>query len=564
MTRMRWLAGLALTLAASMTLAAQSAQELYQRGLVLEHANGDLTKAIAAYAEVTQAAGKDRPLAAKALRRMAAAQEKLGREVEAAEAYATLVRLYPEQRTEVAIARDRLAALRRKTSTGVASPSITLSAVPPVVHAFVETYCVVCHNARNKSAGLDLDELNRATVGEHATQWEKVARRLLARRDPPIGARRPDEPTYSSVVSKLHQALDASYAANRSLLPPERVTDSELATRLAAFLWNGPPDSPLLEAARRGDLQEPEALQRQVVRMLRDSRSVGLVDGFFAPWLSLDRIKPAQHDSSASPQTDAELLDSMATETRLFLHSQLREDRDAVEVWTANYTYVNERLGRHYGLPGISGREFRRMTWPTQDRGGLLGQAGPLTAQSMSGRTSPTKRGLYLLTRYMGLDAPQPPANVPPMQERPDGPASTLRDRLTAHRTSPGCANCHSMFDPLGLALENFDATGAWRLTDDGSPIDASGAFVDGRRFNGPAELRAGLLKYRDAYYHSVARQLMAYALHRRGKAGSVYDYEMPAVRKVVRDASGDSYRWSSILAGIVASAPFQMKNVIP
>ncbi len=173
-------------------------------------------------------------------------------------------------------------------------------------------------------------------------------------------------------------------------------------------------------------------------------------------------------------------------------------------------------------------------------------------------------RGLFVLTRFLGMDAPSPPANVPPLTERPANQAGTMRDRMMAHKTNPSCANCHAMFDPLGLALENFDATGGWRITDGGSPIDASGTFIDGTRFNGPAELRAGLLKYRDAYYTGVTQQLLAYALNRKGKAGRVYDYEMPAVRKIVRDASTNGYRWSSILAGIGASAPFQMKHVVP
>jgi hypothetical protein len=468
---MGWVLGLLFALSASIGLAAQSAQELYQRGLVQEHANGDLQQAIALYADVARTAGRDRALAAKALRRMAGSLEKLGRNAEAADAYAELVRAYPEQRAEVAIAQGRLTVLRRAIRAG---------------------------------------------------------------------------------------------SANRALLPVEPAPGAELAARLATFLWSGVPDASLLEAARRGDLHDPEKLHRQVLRMLRDPKSVALVDDFFAPWLSLDRLETARPDPSLYPHVDAELLQSMDTETRLFLHSQLRDDRDAVELWTADYTYVNERLGRHYGLSGISGKEFRRVAWPNANRAGLLGQAGPLTALSTASRTSPTVRGLYVLTRFLGMEAPSPPANVPPLAERPGNPEGTMRDRTMAHKVNPSCASCHSMFDPLGLALENFDATGAWRITDGGSPIDASGTFIDGTGFNGPAELRAGLMKYRDAYYSGVTQQLLAYALNRQGKAGRVYDYEMPAIRKVVRDASAHGYRWSSILAGLSASAPFQMKNLVP
>jgi hypothetical protein len=557
--------GLLLTLAVSNGLIAQSAQELYQRGLVQEHANGDLKQAIALYAQAAQTAGRDRALAAKALIRIGSSREKLGAEAEAESAYAGVVRAYPEQHAEVAIAQERLTAFHRATRAGAApARSASMSDVSSLTRPLVESYCAVCHHAGNRSGGLDLDSLSRREVGENPALWEKVTRRLRARRDPPVGAPRPDDATYRSVVSRLERALDAASAANRTLPPVERVPDSELAARLATMLWNGAADAPLIEAARRGDLHDPAALNRQVLRMLRDPRSVSLVDNFFAPWLSLEKLKTAQPDPSLYPQFDAELVEAMATETRLFLQSQLREDRDAVELWTANYTYVNERLGRHYGLSGISGTEFRRVTWLDTNRAGLLGQAGPLTALSVAARTSPTVRGLYVLTRFLGMDAPSPPASVPPLAEGPANRGATMRDRMIDHKNNPSCASCHGLFDPLGLALENFDAAGGWRITDGGSPIDASGAFIDGTRFNGPAELRAGLLKYRDAYYAGVTQQLLAYALKRGGKAGRVYDYEMPAVRKIVRDAAANGYRWSSILAGIGASAPFQMKNVVP
>ena len=253
----------------------------------------------------------------------------------------------------------------------------------------------------------------------------------------------------------------------------------------------------------------------------------------------------------------------MDTETRLFLESQLREDRDAVDIWTADYTYVNARLARYYGLSGITGLEFQRVRWPDGRRAGILGQAGILMALSTPVRTSPTTRGRFVLSRFLGVDPPNPPANVPALAERPPSPGA-MRNRLQVHKINPSCASCHSMFDPLGLALENFDPAGAWRTMDGGAPIDASGTFVDGTRFDGPAGLRAELLKYRDAYYTSVTQQLLAYALHRHGSAGQVYDYEMPAVRRIVREAASTGHRWSSILAGIAASTPFQMKNLVP
>ena len=565
MSRTHVFFGLLLALAFSAGLTAQSGQELLQRGLVEEQANGDLTKAIALYRQAAQASGRDRALAARALIRMAGAEEKLGLQAEASSSYAEVVRRYPEQRAEVAIAHGRLTVLRRTSPAGDATsvavdPADVSSATRPVL----DRYCGGCHSAARSIAGLDLDALNGAPVAEHLPHWEKVARRLRARVDPPRGLPRPDDATYRVVVSRLEGALDAAHAANRTTLPLERVSDAELAARMATFLWDGTPDAELLEAARGGELRDPDGLSRQVARMIRSPKSDSLVDRGFAEWFALDRLRRTVPDPSVFPQFDSDLRQAMETETRLFLQSQLREDRRAVELWTANYTYVNERLARHYGLPGVSGKEFVRVTWPATSRAGLLGQAGPLAGTSQSSRTSPTARGVYVLTRFLGLDAPNPPANVPALAERTSAPKGTLRDRMTAHKTNPACANCHALFDPLGLALENFDATGAWRTTDGGSPIDASGAFIDGTRFAGPAAFRAGLLRYRDAYYDGVARQLLAYALNRKGRGGRVYDYEMPAVRKIVRDAAASNYRWSAILSGIVASPPFQMKNLVP
>jgi len=456
--------GVVLTLVLSLVLVAQSAQELYQRGLVQEHADGNLKRAIELYTQAAQAAGKDRALAARAMIRKAGLQEKLG-EPAAEKTYNELLRAYPEQRTEVAVAQERLKALRRATTL----------------------------------------------------------------------------------------------IADNQVRPIERVPDAELAVRLATFLWNDVPDGQLAEIARRGELDDPGMLKRQVVRMLRDQRSDGLLDNFFAKWLSLDKLKTTRPD----PQVDRELLEAMGTETRLFVQSQLREDRDAVELWTAPYTFVNERLARHYDLPGISGKNFRRVARMNPNRAGLLGQASVLTALSTPSRTSPTARGKYVMNRFLGIDVPEPPANIPPLAEPPAITAGTMRERMTAHRTNPACASCHAMFDPLGFALENFDATGRWRTTDGGLPIDASGTFTDGTRFNGPVELREELLKRRDVYYANVTQQLLAYALSRK-KAGRVYDYEMPAVRQIVHDASADGYRWSSLIAGIAASGPFQAKDVVP
>jgi hypothetical protein len=468
MKRTGVLPGVLFMLATTIGLVAQSAQELYQRGLVEEQATGNLTKAIALYAQAAEGAGKDRALAARALLRMAGAQEKRGADAEAEKSYAALLGAYPEQRTEVTLAQQRLAALRR--------------------------------------------------------------------------AQRVDAAIQSAVVA-------------------DRAPDTELATRLSALIWSAAPDATLLEAARRGDLHDTALLRRQIVRMLRAQKSNALVDSFFVRWLSLDKLKTAR---AQYPLLDDELLQALQSEARLFLQSQLREDRDALELWTANYTYVNDRLAGHYGLSGISGKQFRRVTWPDTNRAGILGQAGLLTVLSFPERTSPTLRGTYVLNRFLGENVPQPPANVPPLEERLGNESAVMRGRMLAHRTHASCAACHVIFDPFGLALENFDAVGRWRTSDGGAPIDASSSLADGTKFSGPAEMRAALLKRRDAYYANVTEQLLSYALNRKGRSGRVYPYEMPAVRRIVREASADGYRWSSILAGIAASEPFQKKSIVP
>ncbi|HTG73708.1 MAG TPA: DUF1592 domain-containing protein [Terriglobia bacterium] len=549
--------GILLSLALSLALAAQNAQELYQRGLVQENANGNLNEAIKLYSQAAKTAGKDRALAAKALIRIANSEEKLGRQTEAANTYAEVVRSYPEQRAEVSVAQDRLNQLRRASSASSRKSQIAgLTDVSALTGPLFESYCTSCHNAANKAGGLDLGSLNAGNVSENTSMWENVLRRLRARRDPPANSPRPDDKTYRSVISRLEQALDGAYSASNPLNVGERVSDAEWASRIAALLWGSAPDASLLADARNGSLRDPAVLNRHVARMLRDPKSRSLVSNFLEPWLSLDQLKQTS--------MDPELLQSMETEARLFLESQLREDHGVLELWTATYTYLNDRLARHYGISGVSGKDFQRMAWRDKNRAGILGMSGPLAALSFPPRTSPTKRGIYVLTRFLGMDPSDPPANVPPMSDTSTAREQSTRDRLAAHKVNPSCANCHAPFDPLGLALENFDGLGQWRTTDGGTPIDASGAFIDGTRFNGPAELRAGLMKYNDAYYANVTQKLLAHALNRKGRAGRLYDYEMPSVRAIVRSAAAKDYRWSSIISGVIASAPFQMKNLVP
>jgi hypothetical protein len=559
----RFLPTALILLALSGVASAQQAAELYEQGLVQEHANGHLEDAIALYLKAARAAGPDRALAARALIRVGAAHEKLGHQTDAAAMYAEVLRAYPEQRVEVSVAQERLGVLRRRAPAGTTTRRPSGASVATATTPVLDRYCIRCHNPRAKSGGLDLESLGERPVAENTGVCEQIVRRLLARHEPPAGAPRPDEETYRTVTTRLAQALDAAYEGNPTLKDAERVDDAELAVRLAALMWNAAPDVPLLTDAKRGRLHEPAVLKGHVLRMLRDARSASLVDGFLSAWLSLDNEKKARPDPAVFPQVDAELLRAMNTETQLFLESQLRENRNAVEIWTANYSYMDAHLARYYGLTGVAGSDFRRVVWPDDRRAGILGQAGILMSLSRPNRTSPTVRGRFVLSRFFGVEAPAPPANVAALVERPEVPG-TMRDRLLAHKTNPSCASCHSMFDPMGLALENFDAAGAWRAMDAGLPIDASGTFIDGTPFDGPAGLRAGLMTYRDAYYVNLAQQLLAYALHRKGRGGQVYDYEMTAVRKIARDAAADGYRWSAFLAGVAGSAPFQMRHPVP
>jgi hypothetical protein len=415
-----------------------------------------------------------------------------------------------------------------------------------------DTYCTTCHNQTRKTANLALDTLKTTDVSENTAVWEKVLRRLRTRRDPPIGAPRPEEAAYQSAIAAAETALDHAYPMNAVLTNTNRASDAELGERMAKLIWNGTPDSLLLNAVKKGDLRKPAGLEQQVRRMLQDPKANNLVTGFFERWLLGDLLEKAQG-------ADEDLRTALGTETRLFLESQIHEDHNALDLWTANYTFLNDNLARHYGISGISGSEFRKYTFPDNKRAGILGQGSFLTITSFKDRTSPVTRGKVVLTTFLGVAPPDPAPNVPPLKPNDDHP---MRVRMQAHLTNPACVNCHATFDPVGFALENFNRVGQWRSTDGGETIDPSGAFVDGTKFNGPAELREGLLKYRAAYYSNITQKLLGYALGRQGRNFPVHDNEMPAVRAAVREAAGHDYRWSSIVAGIVKSSPFQMKTV--
>ena len=340
-----------------------------------------------------------------------------------------------------------------------------------------------------------------------------------------------------------------------------RIDDLELASRLSFFLWSSIPDDELLSLATAGKLKDPAVLERQVKRMLADPKSDALVTNFFGQWLYLRNMPGVHPDPEAFSDFDENLRSAFEQETHLFLQSNLREDRSVLNLLNADYTFVNDRLAKFYGIPNVYGSQFRRVSLAGHDeRRGLLGQGAILTVTSYANRTSPTLRGKWLLSNVLGTPPPPPPPNVPSLKEDKDQQVLTMRQRMEQHRANPACSVCHARMDPMGFALENFNGVGEWRTVgEDHTKIDASGALPDGTKFNGPAELRKLLLSHPEQFASSVTEQLMTYALGR-----GVEYYDKPAIRKIVRDASANNYHWSSIVLGIVNSAPFRMRTTKP
>jgi mono/diheme cytochrome c family protein len=340
-----------------------------------------------------------------------------------------------------------------------------------------------------------------------------------------------------------------------------RLTDLEVASRLSFFIWSSIPDDHLLDLADSKQLTRPATLDREVRRMLADPRATrALVDGFAAQWLNLRRVSEVVVDPDRYPTYDESLLEAFQRETELFIASNLREDRSVTELLNANYTFVNERLARHYGIRGIYGSRFRRVPLPNpEQRGGLLAHGSVLATTSYPDRTSPVLRGKFLLNNILGLPSPPPPPGVDTnlAEVKANTTPPTIRERLAQHRTNPSCASCHAVIDPLGFALEHYDAIGAWRTTDEsGRPVDAAAATLSGAQLDGLAGLRGLLLAEPEQFPRTVTEKLMAYALGRR-----LEYYDRPAVRAIVRDAASTNYRWSALIAGIVKSPAFLMRG---
>ncbi len=404
-----------------------------------------------------------------------------------------------------------------------------------------------------------------------ATLARRAYRRAVTDRDlqPLVGFYRTGRASGGDFASGVQFALEGLLVSPDFLLrveqdPPQaapgavyRLSDVDLASRLSFFLWSSIPDDELLDTAVRGKLSDPRILEQQVRRMIADRRSSTLVTNFASQWLYLRDLRVAAPDTVIFPTFDDSLREAFQRETELFLDSQVREDRGVIELLNAEYTFVNERLARFYGIPDVYGSHFRRVPVTNPNRRGLLGHGSLLTVTSYSNRTSVVQRGKFVLDNFLGAPPPPPPPNVEALKEPSEdgGQAATLRARMEAHRKNPVCASCHARMDPIGFALENFDAIGNWRTSEFGVPIDTTGVLPDGITFEGPAGLRETLLGRRDEFVLTLTEKLLTYALGR-----GVDSFDQPAIRRIVRDAAPNEYRWSSLILGVVNSTPFRMR----
>jgi hypothetical protein len=335
-----------------------------------------------------------------------------------------------------------------------------------------------------------------------------------------------------------------------------RIDDVALASRLSFFLWSSIPDDQLMALAVKGRLKDPGVLEAQVRRMLADPKANALVDNFAEQWLFLRNLKNAAPNMTEFPDFDDNLRQAMKEETKLFFLSIMHEDRSIIDLLNADYTFINERLARHYGIPNIYGSQFRRVAITDPQRRGLLGQASILTVTSYPNRTSPVQRGKWILTNILGTPPTPPPPGVPELKESGAAAPTTLRERMEAHRANAVCAGCHKVMDPIGFSLENFDAIGRWRTSDEGAKIDPKGVLYNGMNVSGPQDLRAMLTARPENFAGIAVERLLTYAL------GRGLDYnDMPAVRKIVSESAPKNFRFSALILGIVDSPGFQMKE---
>lgn len=419
----------------------------------------------------------------------------------------------------------------------------------PNLSKVIDTYCSGCHNGSVKSpSGALLDRFDAAQISANPDVWSRAYRQLQAGTMPPVGAARPERATYDAVLASVEQALGATAKPNLTATSPE------IASRLATLLWNGAPDASLLEDAQRDRLIEPATLELQIRRMLADNRAEAFISRFFFPWLELDKLSKADPDKKYFPDYDVSLRDSLARETELFLLSQLRDDRDPIELWSADYTFLNEQLARHYNVPDITGTQFRRVRWTSPERAGLLGHGSILMVTSRhqhgadAGYTTPATRAIWVRKHFLGAPAPMPfPGAQPVKPELPITPQT---------RTLPAapCVTCHQNFFPLGYALENFDPIGRWRTDDQAGPVDASGTFVDGTSTNGVVELRKVLLQRPDAFRTTITERLLAYSSDGSSSSSRGTPESLMRARQILRSLRDT--RWSALIAAVVREKP--------
>jgi len=433
------------------------------------------------------------------------------------------------------------------------SVSVSNGQTPPKsnVAEAVNTYCAGCHNGSMRSpSGVLLDQFDPARIAETPDVWARAYRQLQAGTMPPVGAQRPDRATYDAMLTSIEQAWGSNAKA------PGSATSQEIAGQLAALLWNSAPDAALLEDAQRNRLSDPAVLERQIHRMLADDRAQAFVARFLFPWLGLDKLSNADPDKTFFPDYDVSLRDAFAKETEFFLLSQLRDDRDPVELWSANYTFLNEQLARHYDIRDVKGSQFRKVSLASPERVGLLGQGSVLMVTSRHQKggpgayTTPAGRSIWVLRHFLGVSPPNPFPNAPPV--KPELPITPQT------RTLPvvPCMTCHRNFFPLGYALENFDPIGRWRTHDQIGPVDASGTFVDGTPTNGVIELRKVLLQRPEAFRTTITENLLVYASGKPVNSTRLSPDSLVRARQILRNAQKP--RWSAIIAGVVREKPAQ------
>lgn len=422
-----------------------------------------------------------------------------------------------------------------------ARPGTASAPASASVSNVIDTYCASCHNGRLRSAsGILLEHFNAAAISASPESWARAYRQIQAGAMPPVGAPRPSRETFDVVLTSIEQAL-----APRTM---PAASSHEIAARLATMLWGSAPDAALRSDAQRNRLSDATTLERHVARMLADDRAQAFVSRFFVPWLELDKLGSADPDTKYFPEYDVSLRDALARETELFVLSQLRDDRDPLDLWSADYTFLNEQLARHYRVANVTGPQFRRVTGSTPERAGLLGHGSILMVTSRhqhgvdAAYTTPATRAKWVRLHFLGAPLPNGFPGAQPV--RPELPITPQTRTLPAEP----CGNCHRNFFPIGYALENFDPLGRWRTHDQVGPVDTSGAFVDGTPTNGVVELRRALLQYPEAFRTTIVERLLVYSSTGTVTAAGGTPETLIQARRILRSTPP---RWSALIAAI-------------